>query len=94
MSRGVCISTISLPKDDVKIPIRQISFDEMDLHGSRANPNTLPRAILVADQHIEALDSMITHVFSIEDYQKAFSIFNGRLEDSLKVVIKPNGFEK
>ncbi|MGI6580565.1 MAG: zinc-dependent alcohol dehydrogenase [Saccharofermentanales bacterium] len=94
VSRGGCISTISLPKDDVKIPIRQIVLDEIDLHGSRANPNTLSRAILVADQNIEALNSMITHVFSIEEYEKAFRIFNGRLEDSLKVVIKPNGFEK
>lgn len=93
VSRGGCISTISLPKNDVEIPVRQIVLDEIDLHGSRANPNTLSRAILIANQNLDAFSSLITHIFSIDDYKKAFNIFSNRLEDSLKVVIKPNGFE-
>jgi len=33
---------------------------------------------------------LITHEFPMKEYKKAFEVFNGRLDHSLKVIVKPN----
>ena len=90
IARGGCISTISLPKEEVPVPIRKLVLDEIDFHGNRANPNTLEKAIVLANQHRAELEQLVTHEFAMADYEKAFEIFNGRLDNSLKVIVKPN----
>jgi len=90
IARGGCISTISLPGEDIPIPVRKLVLDEIDFLGNRANPNTLEKAIVMANQHKEELQQLITHEFPMSEYQKAFEIFNGRLDNSLKVIVKPN----
>ena len=90
IARGGCISTISLPKEEVPIPVRKLVLDEIDFVGNRANPNTLEKAIVLADQNREELQQLITHEFPMSEYKRAFEIFNGRLDHSLKVIVKPN----
>ena len=90
IARGGCISTISLPKEEVPIPVRKLVLDEIDFVGNRANPNTLEKAIVLANQHREELEQLITHEFPMSEYKRAFEIFNGRLDNSLKVIVKPN----
>ncbi len=90
IARGGCISTISLPKEEVAVPIRKLVLDEIDFLGNRANPNTLEKAIVLADQYREDLEQLITHEFPMSEYEKAFEVFRGRLDNSLKVIVKPN----
>ena len=90
IARGGCISTISLPKEAVEIPIRKLVLDEIDFLGNRANPNTLEKAIILANNYKEDMEQLITHEFPMKEYKKAFEVFNGRLDHSLKVIVKPN----
>ena len=90
IARGGVVSTISLPKENVALPVRKIVLDEIDFLGNRANPNTLEKAIVLANQHREDLEQLVTHEFPISEYERAFEIFNGRLDNSLKVIVKPN----
>lgn len=90
IARGGCISTISLPKEEVAVPIRKLVLDEIDFLGNRANPNTLEKAIVLANQYREDLEQLITHEFPMSEYEKAFEVFRGRLDNSLKVIVKPN----
>jgi len=90
IARGGSISTISLPKEPVPIPVRKIVLDEIDFLGNRANPNTLEKAIVLANQYKEDLEQLITHEFPMSEYKKAFEVFNGRLDNSLKVIVKPS----
>lgn len=90
IARGGCISTISLPQEEVAVPVRKLVLDEIDFHGNRANPNTLEKAIILANHYRADMEQLITHEFAMKDYQKAFEIFNGRLDNSLKVIVKPN----
>lgn len=92
VARGGCVSTISLPKEPVEVPVRKLVLDEIDFHGNRANPNTLSKAIALANAHREELGQLITHVYPMTEYKRAFEVFNGRLDNSLKVVVKPNEF--
>jgi len=91
VAKGGGISVVSLPKDnDVLIPIKKIVLDEINFVGNRANPNTLTQAITLAGNHKKELESMITHVFPLVEYQKALHVFTDKVENSLKVVMKPN----
>lgn len=90
IARGGCISTISLPKEEVPVPVRKLVLDEIDFHGNRANPNTLEKAIVLANQHRKELEQLITHEFPMSEYRRAFEVFRGRLDNSLKVIVKPN----
>jgi len=89
VSRGGCISVIGFPKEDVPIPIKHLVMDEIELVGNRANPNTLDKAISIANKHLDDLKGLITHTFPLSEYQKAYEIFTTRADNSLKVVVKP-----
>lgn len=89
VARGGSISMVGLPGEDVPVPIKHIVMDEIELLGNRANPNTLDGAISIAGQHKEELRKLITHVFPLSQYAKAYEIFTTRAEKSLKVVLKP-----
>lgn len=89
VAKGGCVSMVSLPKDDVKIPIRKIVLEEIDLVGNRANPNTLAKSIPIGMNFKKEISEMITHEFPLSRYEEAFDIFNGRKDNSLKVVLKP-----
>lgn len=90
IARGGCISTVSLPTEDVMIPVRKFVLDEIDFHGNRANPNTLDKAISIAGLYREDLQKLITHEFAMSDYKQAFKTFNERLDHSLKVIVVPS----
>jgi len=88
-ARGGCVSVIGFPKEDVPIPVKRLVMDEIEFVGNRANPNTLEKAISIANKYHDELAALITHVFPLRDYAKALVIFEKRSENSLKVVLKP-----
>jgi L-iditol 2-dehydrogenase len=77
------------PPAPVELPITQIVMDEKDLLGVRADPNTCEEAIpLIANGSVK-ITPMITHIFPLEEFEKALKIFSERLEGAVKVVVKP-----
>ena len=90
VAAGGCISVISLPSGDADIPLRSLVLQEVSIVGNRANPNTLERALSIAQNNMKAMESLVTHHIPLAEYQKAFAIFNDRLENSIRVVIHPN----
>lgn len=91
VAKGGTISMVSLPSKDVAIPVRRIVLDEIDICGNRANPNTLEPAIAMVRENKLDLASLITHSLPLSEFAKAFDIFVQRKDNSLKVVLKPNG---
>lgn len=89
VAAGGCVSVISLPKEDVAIPLRRLVLNEVTVAGNRANPNTLRKAISIAQRYKNEISRLITHRFPMSEYKEAFRVFNGRLDDSIKVVLKP-----
>lgn len=92
VAKGGCISTVSLPPGDglIKIPIKQIVLNEIELVGNRANPNTLEKAIGMAVANHLDLDGLVTHEFPLSEFKKALAVFTGREDNAMKVVCKPN----
>ncbi len=89
VAKGGVVSMVSLPGGDIPVPIRRIVLEEIELIGNRANPNTLEKAIALAAQYPGEMQRLITHQFPLSEYTKAFEIFNGRKDNSLKVIMKP-----
>ncbi len=92
VAKGGCISVVSLPigEGNIAIPLKQLVLNEVELVGNRANPNTLEKAISMAQANKFDIDSLVTHEFPLSEYRKALDIFVGRKENSLKVICKPN----
>ncbi len=77
------------PPSPVELPITQIVLDEKDLLGVRADPNTCEEAIALISNGTIKIKPMITHVFPIDQFERALKVFNERLEGAIKVIIKP-----
>ena len=92
VAKGGCISAVSLPPGDgvVRIPLKQLVLNEVELVGNRANPNTLEKAIALTVSNRLDMDALVTHEFPLSEYRTALDVFTGRKDNSLKVVCKPN----
>ena len=87
--KGGRVVLSGLPPGPVELPIPQIVLDEKDLLGVRADPNTCQEVIpLIANGTIQ-IKPMITHVFSLDQFERALKVFSERLEGAIKVIIKP-----
>ncbi|MBQ0059604.1 MAG: alcohol dehydrogenase catalytic domain-containing protein [Lachnospiraceae bacterium] len=89
VARGGAIATVGFPAGDVPMPVRHLVMDEISFNGSRANPNTLDKAIVIASQHLDDVKNLVTHVFPLTEYPKAYEVFTKRLDNSIRVVVKP-----
>ncbi|MDC7247945.1 MAG: alcohol dehydrogenase catalytic domain-containing protein [Sphaerochaetaceae bacterium] len=89
VAKGGVVSVVSLPGGDIPLPMRRIVLEEIEIIGNRANPNTLEKAIPLATQFEREMKRLITHELPLSQYEKAFDIFNGRKDNSLKVIMKP-----
>ncbi len=77
------------PPAPVELNITQIVMEEKDLLGVRADPNTCEEAIPLIASGAVRIKPMITHVFPLDQFEKALQIFSGRLEGAVKVIVKP-----
>lgn len=92
VAKGGRVSMVSLPPGDgnISLPIKRIVLDEIDIVGNRANPNTLKKAIALAEAQNMNIQELITHTFPLSEFEKAFETFVGRKDNSLKIVLHPN----
>jgi L-iditol 2-dehydrogenase len=95
VKKGGRISLLGVPSDKVQeaIPFKYLVHNEIMIIGSRADPNTMWRAMgMIASGSLNVRD-LITHQFPIERYTEALDIFINRKENAVKVIIEPNGKE-
>ena len=96
VKKGGKVSLLGVPSSSVQeaVPFKQIVHDEIMITGSRADPNTMWKAIgMIAAGELNVKD-LITHHFPIEKYKEALDVFINRKENAVKVVIEPNGKEE
>ncbi len=95
VKKGGKVSLLGVPSDKVQeaVPFKYMVHNEIMITGSRADPNTMWRAMgMIASGSLNVKD-LITHQFPIERYTEAFDIFINRKENAVKVIIEPNGKE-
>jgi L-iditol 2-dehydrogenase len=89
--KGGRAAVIGIPLEDARIPMQKIVLDELEVVGVRAAAGEMPEAIaLVAAGRIEP-GRLITHRFSLTDFDAAYRTFTERRDGALKVIVYPWG---
>jgi L-iditol 2-dehydrogenase len=91
--KGGKVVLLGVATDDVmeELPFKYVTHNEIEIHGSRANPNVSWKVLsLIANKNIDVRD-MVTHTFSLENFADALDTFVNRRDNAVKVVIYPNG---
>lgn len=89
-SKGGVVSVIGIPHSDPTLPVKRIVLDEIEIIGNRANPNTATEAIgLLVNNRVD-MKPLLTHRFSLRDFETALDIFENRKQGAIKVATKPN----
>jgi len=76
------------PKEEISISPYQIYQKEITIKGSFVNPYTTEKAIRLLEEKKVNLKKLITHRFSLEDFDKAIEIYE-KDKERIKIVIKP-----
>ena len=75
--------------ETVPLPANTVNFNEIKLVGSKANPNVSEQVLSFFASGAIQGEKLITHRFSLADYEKAVDIFEKKKDGSIKVVINP-----
>lgn len=75
--------------NEVLIPANIVNFNEIRIVGSKANPNVSDQVLSFFSSGQVKADKLITHTFSLEQYEKAVDVFEHKKDGSIKVVIHP-----
>ena len=74
---------------EIPLPLGQISLNELDVYGLRANPNTCPEVIpLIAVGKID-VKSLITHTFPLTEFATGLETAVERIDGAIRVIIHP-----
>jgi L-iditol 2-dehydrogenase len=88
--KGGRVALIGVPLEPCVLPLQRIVFEEMDVFGVRANPNTCAEIIpLIASGTID-VETVTTHAFPLEEFETAYETFTKRIDGALKVLVQPN----
>jgi len=95
VQKGGRVGLLGVPPDHVveDLPFKYIVHNELAIFGSRADPNAIWKIVQLISSGQLALKDLITHVFSLEEFEKALDTFVNRRDGAIKVVIEPNGKE-
>lgn len=88
-AKGGVVSVIGIHHEDVRLPMKRIVLDEVEIVGDRANPNTAQDALaLLVNGRID-LTPLLTHRFPLAQFADALDVFEQRRDGAVKVAIKP-----
>lgn len=83
----ICYAGVML--GDVPLPLGEITLNEIDVYGLRANPNTCPEAIALIVKGKIDLKSLITHTFPLTEFATGLETAVKRIDGAIRVIIHP-----
>ncbi len=95
VKKGGRIALLGVPPDHIieELPFKYIVHNELAIFGSRADPSATWKVVQLVSSGQLVLEDLITHVFPLEEFEKALDTFVNRRDDAIKVVVEPNGKE-
>ncbi|MCJ7788797.1 MAG: alcohol dehydrogenase catalytic domain-containing protein [Candidatus Atribacteria bacterium] len=72
-----------------QVPIKDVIMNEIQVLGSRGNPNVVAKVIDLMARGKINVKPLITHTFPLERMHEALNTFEKRLDGAMKVIIKP-----
>ena len=89
LRRGGRCAAVGIPTLDVEIAMQRLVLDELELVGSRASAGEMRRVMPHVAQRRMRVGEMITHRFTLRDYERAMATFNDRDSGAIKIIINP-----
>ena len=68
------IVQVGISQRDIPVPIKELTFKELDILGSRNSLALIPQGLELLARHEEAARSLITHRFDIADVNDAYHV--------------------
>lgn len=91
--RGGDVGLVGVAKKNVMepIPFNYVTSNEIQIHGSKANPNVASKVLKLMSTGQINVKQLISHRFTLDEFGEALDTFVGRKGGAVKVVIFPNG---
>jgi len=85
------VALIALPTTDMHpIPTKTMVMNQIQLCGSRANPNCCKDVLELMSSGVLSAKDMITHSFPLSEFKTAMETFINRTDGAMKVVVLPD----
>ncbi|MCU7495831.1 MAG: alcohol dehydrogenase catalytic domain-containing protein [Ignavibacteria bacterium] len=86
---GAKLMIVGIPETDIiHFDVSKLRRKEITIQNVRRQNNSIPDAIRIAGENPRAAEMMITHVFNLEEAQKAFETVAGYKDGVIKAMIK------
>jgi L-iditol 2-dehydrogenase len=87
--KGGRVAVIGIPLEPAPVPLRRMVLDEVDVVGVRAAAGEMPEAIALVAAGRLRLRELVTHRFSLDEFDEAYRVFTERVDGALKVIVRP-----
>ncbi len=89
LRRGGRCAAVGIPTKGVEIAMQRIVLDELELVGCRASAGEMRRVMPLVEQGRMRVKEMVTHRFSLSQYEQALATLNDPKSGAIKIVIEP-----
>jgi L-iditol 2-dehydrogenase len=89
LRRGGRCAAVGIPTVGVEIAMQRLVLDELELVGSRATAGEMRRVMPLVEQGRMRVPEVMTHRFTLSEYQAAIDTFNDPASGAIKIIVNP-----
>lgn len=89
LRRGGRCAAVGIPTKGLEIPMQRLVLDELELVGCRATAGEMRHVMPLVEQGRIRVREIITHSFSLAEYERALATFNDPQSGAIKIVVTP-----
>jgi L-iditol 2-dehydrogenase len=89
LRRGGRCAAVGIPTVGVEIAMQKLVLDELELVGSRASAGEMRRVMPLVEQGRMRVRDVMTHRFTLAEYEQAIATFNDPASGAIKIIVAP-----
>ncbi len=89
LRRGGRCAAVGIPTVGVEIAMQRVVLDELELVGCRASAGEMRRVMPLVEQGRMRVRDVMTHRFTLAEYEQAIATFNDPASGAIKIIVAP-----
>ena len=89
LRRGGRCAAVGIPTQGVEIAMQRLVLDELELVGCRATAGEMRRVMPLVEQGRMRVREVMTHRFTLAEYEQAIATFNDPASGAIKIIVAP-----
>ena len=89
LRRGGRCAAVGIPNQGVEIAMQRVVLDELELVGCRASAGEMRRVMPLVEQGRMRVRDVMTHRFTLAEYEQAIATFNDPASGAIKIIVAP-----